>query len=571
LTGASHLLDVRDLAIGFGAGRMMRTVVHDISFTVDPGETLAIVGESGAGKSLTALALLGLLRRGPGKVVGGSIYFENRDICRMLPSELRRLRGARIGMVFQEPMTALNPVLSIGRQMVEGLVAHGIFRPAEARDAALSMLERVEIADAPRRLHQYPHEFSGGMRQRVMIAMAMVMKPALLVADEPTTALDVTIQAQILDLMRELIAETHTSLVLVTHDMGVVAEMADRVLVMRDGRAVEQAPTRSLFAAPRQAYTRALLAAVPRLDGAPAGEPLTTDHRRTILEVDSISKTFGSSGRLSATRTGPRALDAVSIDVAAGEAVALVGESGSGKSTLGRAVARLIDVDSGAIYFDGVDLTRLAGRALRRNRSKVQLIFQDPYSSLDPRFTIARTVAEPMLINGVVGRNVTGERAAALLSRVGIDGTMARRYPHELSGGQRQRVAIARALAAEPKILVADEPTSALDVSIQAQILALLAELREERGIGILFISHDIAVVRQISNRIAVMREGRILEFGSTDMVLRSPRHVYTKALLAAVPIPDPEERGRKRIKVAPGGYPAGPLVEIAAGHWVAS
>jgi ABC-type glutathione transport system ATPase component len=381
----------------------------------------------------------------------------------------------------------------------------------------------------------------------------------------------VTIQAQILDLMRALIAETGTSLILITHDMGVVAEMADRVLVMRDGRAVEEADAATLFAAPRESYTRVLLAAVPTIEGGPAPASRNGDARRPILVADNVTKTFGAAARLFAGRSETRALDRVSLAVMPGETVALVGESGSGKSTLGRAMARLLDIDQGAIRIDGEDLARLSGRALRQTRSKVQMIFQDPYASLDPRFAVGRTVAEPIIIHGLARRREAMDRAVALLQRVGLDGQMARRYPHQFSGGQRQRVAIARALAAAPKIIIADEPTSSLDVSIQAQVLDLLAELRDEQGISLLFISHDLAVVRRISHRVAVMRAGRILELGPTDAVLRAPRHVYTKALLSAAPLPDPARRGRARVEIPAAGYPAGALVELAPSHWVAS
>ena len=558
---SSPVLDVRDLKVAFGPARKRREVVHGVSFTVDRGEVLAIVGESGSGKSVTALSLMGLLPKGSGTVTGGSARFEGEDLISLAPDALRRIRGERIGMIFQEPMTSLNPVLSIGRQMTEGPIAHGV-GSAEAQDQAIAMLERVGIGDAARRLRQFPHEFSGGMRQRVMIAMAMMMKPSLLIADEPTTALDVTIQAQILDLMRALVDETGTSLILITHDMGVVAETADRVLVMRNGRAVEDGAVKQLFTLPRDAYTRALLDAVPRLDAADAAPPAVK--AEPIVQIAGVSKTFSG-------RTETKALSDISLDVMATETVALVGESGSGKSTLGRAVARLLDIDSGAILVDGTDMARLKGGALRRARSKVQMIFQDPYASLDPRFPVGRTVAEPMVIHGRASRREAWGRAAALLQRVGLDGGMANRYPHEFSGGQRQRVAIARALAAEPQIIVADEPTSALDVSIQRQVLDLLAELRDDRGIALLFISHDLAVVRQISSRVAVMRAGRILEVGPTREVLDAPRHVYTKALISAAPVPDPEKRGRVRVTVPAGDYPDGPLVEAAPAHWVAS
>jgi ABC-type glutathione transport system ATPase component len=568
------LLAVRDLRVAFGFGRHEREVVHGLSFTVGVGETFAVVGESGSGKSVTALSIMGLLPRGQARVTAGTIGFDGADLLTLPQDRLRRVRGQRIGMVFQEPTTSLNPVLSIGRQLTEGVVAHGRAGAAEARDMALAMLERVGIDEPARRLRQYPHEFSGGMRQRVMIAMALIMKPALLIADEPTTALDVTIQAQILDLMRALTAETGTSLILITHDMGVVAEMADRVLVMRDGRAVETDDASALFAAPKRAYTRALLDAVPRIDVMPrndgGGEAAarTAAPAETVLSARGVVKTFDAHrGQAAMTR----ALDGVSLTVGRGEVVALVGESGSGKSTLGRAVARLVDIDRGEVEVDGENLTRLSGRALRRARAKIQMVFQDPYASLDPRFTIGRTVAEPIIIHRRGVRAAAAARAMALLARVGLDAGMAGRYPHEFSGGQRQRVAIARALAAEPRVIIADEPTSALDVSIQAQILDLLAELRDERGIGILFISHDLAVVRRISSRVVVMRAGRVLESGPTDIVLAAPAHAYTRALLSAVPVPDPARRGRPRNAAPQGDEPAGPLAEIAPGHWVAS
>jgi ABC-type glutathione transport system ATPase component len=454
--------------------------------------------------------------------------------------------------------------------MTEGPIAHGRASPTEARALAVAMLKRVGIGDAEARLRQYPHELSGGMRQRVMIAAAMAMQPALLIADEPTTALDVTVQAQILDLLRELISETGTSLLLITHDMGVVAEMADRVLVMRNGEVVEAAAATTLFATPARPYTKALLAAVPKIEGGVVSAIPKPGSSRPILIAEAVTKTFRAGGLFGA-RPGTRALDHVSLTVMPGEAVALVGESGSGKSTFGRAVARLVDIDGGAIRIDGQEVGRLAGRALKRVRSKIQLIFQDPYASLDPRFTVARTIAEPIIIHGLANRRGAMNRADDLLTRVGLDASTGARYPHEFSGGQRQRIAIARALAAEPRIVIADEPTSSLDVSIQAQVLDLLAELRAEKGIALLFISHDLAVVRRIANRIAVMRAGRIVELGPTQAVLEQPRHLYTRALISAVPLPDPTRRQRKRIALPAVDGPARSLVEVAEGHWVAS
>ncbi len=556
----SALLEVDRLTIAFGTGEASREVVRDVSFSVGAGEILAIVGESGSGKSVTALSLLGLLPKPYARVTGGAAQFEGRDLLKLGTEDLRRVRGARIGMIFQEPMTSLNPVLTIGRQLTEGLVAGGASTTA-ARDDARAMLTRVGIDHAERRLRQYPHEFSGGMRQRVMIAMAMLRNPALLIADEPTTALDVTVQAQILDLMRDLVKASGTGLVLITHDMGVVAEMADRVLVMRRGRVVEEAAATTLFAAPREAYTKALLAAVPRIDdGGPIASADTG--QPPIVAVNGVSKSFG---------TGTRALDNVDLDIFPGEIVGLVGESGSGKSTLGRAIARLTEIDSGSIEVDGQTMSSLAGGALRRARAKVQIIFQDPYSSLDPRFTVGRTVAEPIVIHGKARGRAAMEMAVDLLEQVGLEADMAWRYPHEFSGGQRQRIAIARALAAGPKVIIADEPTSALDVSIQSEILDLVADLRDRTGISMLFISHDLAVVRRVSSRVAVMRAGRLLEMGPTETVLAEPLHLYTRALLAAAPIPDPAKRGRVRVTVPAAPRSSGPLVEAAPGHWVAA
>jgi ABC-type glutathione transport system ATPase component len=557
------LLSVRNLRVAFGA----REVVHGLSFDLARGERLAVVGESGSGKSATALALMGLLGRGG--AAGGQALLQGLDILTLPPAERLRLRGARLGMVFQEPMTALNPVLTIGEQMTEALVAHGRCGRGEAGRRAATMLDRVGVADAARRLSQYPHEFSGGMRQRVMIAAAMLLRPDVLIADEPTTALDVTVQAQILDLMTALCAEAGAGLILITHDMGVVAETADRVVVMRHGAAVESGPVGTIFAAPRADYTRALLAAVPRLDG-PSVAPAPPVAGPPALALTGVRKTFGARGLFgSGTRTV--ALDDVSLTVARGEVLALVGESGSGKSTLGRIATRLETPDAGQIIVGGVDFGALSGAALRRARRRVQMVFQDPYASLDPRATVGASVAEPMIVHGLARGAAARAAAAALLRRVGLDGDAADRTPDAFSGGQRQRIAIARALAAEPEVIVADEPTSALDVSIQAQVLALLDGLRRERGLGMLFITHDLAVVRRIADRVAVMRRGRIVEMGPASAVLDGARHPYTRALIAAAPVPDPARRDRPRPTPPQDGAPAGPLAEAAPGWWVAA
>jgi ABC-type glutathione transport system ATPase component len=564
-------LSIKDLSIAFArreGGGASGEALDRIALEVRQGEILALVGESGSGKTIAALAIMGLLPA-QAHITSGAIAFEGRDMLALNDTERRRLRGARIGMVFQEPMTSLNPVLTIGRQMSEALVEHKRLSRSEVRARVLAMIARVGLSDGPALFGRYPHELSGGMRQRVMIAMTMVLEPALLIADEPTTALDVTVQAQILDLLRDLVRAAGASLLLITHDMGVVAEMADRVAVMRHGRIVETRAVRDLFDSPSQAYTCALLAAVPHLDG--PGPPLLSDRRKPsapALRLERISKSYPSGG-LFRSRDCAKAVAEVSLSVMPGETLALVGESGSGKSTLGRAAARLVDVDEGRVIVDGEDLTRVTGRRLRAARSRVQMIFQDPFASLDPRFTLLASIAEPMLVRGLADRGDAPGKAMALMERVGLSSALADRLPHELSGGQRQRISIARALAVEPKIIVADEPTSALDVSVQAQVLTLLAELQEERGLAFLFITHDLAIVRRIAHRVAVMRGGALLELGSADAVLRNPRHPYTQALLAAAPVLDPTRRRQARPTATPLG-PAAALSEFAPGHWVA-
>jgi len=564
---SAPLLSVDRLTVEFGR-RDPRTVVSGVSFAVGASETVALVGESGSGKSVTALSILGLLPHSA-RVADGDIAFEERDLLALDGEAQRHLRGNRIGMIFQEPMTSLNPVLSVARQMTEGLEVHRGLDGAAARRRAIEMLDRVGIANAAARLDQYPHEFSGGMRQRVMIAAAMALEPRLLIADEPTTALDVTVQAQILDLMRAVTREAGTSLLLITHDMGVVAEMADRVVVMSQGRVVESGPVAPLFRSPREAYTHALLGAVPRLDGAGPERPSRDVSDLPILRLSEISKTFRGVGWSSAaTRTV--AVDDVTLDVGRGETVALVGESGSGKSTLGRIAVRLTSPDRGRVSIDGEDLTGATGGRLRRARARIQFVFQDPFASLDPRFTVERTLAEPLKVKGELNGRAIRDRVAFLIARVGLPADAATRLPHEFSGGQRQRIAIARALAVEPAVIVADEPTSALDVSVQAQILELLAELQRERELAILFITHDLAVVRRMAHRVAVMRAGRLVEVGDAAAVLDCARHPYTRALLSAAPIPDPLARGRTRLTCPPDA-PSGPLRAIAPHHWMAS
>lgn len=540
------LLDVRDLKISFGNGTNAVPVVSNLSFQVNAGETLAIVGESGSGKSVSAMSLIGLLPK-TGTQISGSAIFGDRDLFKMSNADLRQVRGSEISMIFQEPMTSLNPVLPIGAQIAEALCLHRSLDKRSGLAEARRMLDRVRIPSAAERMNDFPHRFSGGMRQRVMIAMALACRPRLLIADEPTTALDVTIQDQILALLRMLREEEGMTILFITHDMGVVAEIADRTLVMKGGKSVEENATAALFAEPRYDYTRHLLASVPRL-GSATGVPaiVTTDPPAPpVLSVRDLKVHFDQRGGLLGRLKGRlHAVDGLSFDIAPGETLALVGESGCGKSTTGKAIMRFIEPKSGQILLDGTDMAAMTPNDLRAARRQVQMVFQDPYGSLNPRLTVGRAIAEPLLVHGLVSsREAARNKVASLLDLVGLNAAMTDRYPHEFSGGQRQRLSIARALALSPKLLIADEAVSALDVSVKAQIVELLRELQDELGIALLFISHDIAVVEQISHRVAVMRQGQIVEMGMRDQVLKTPAHPYTKKLLASVPIPDPANK----------------------------
>jgi peptide/nickel transport system ATP-binding protein len=541
------VFDVVGLEVAFRDAGVWRPVVRDVSFTLFERETLAIVGESGSGKSVTALALMQLVPQVNGRV-RGQARLAGEDLLSLDEARMERLRGNRIAMVFQEPMTSLNPVLTVGEQIAESLRVHRGLQGAQADAEVLSLLERVRIPAARQRVHEYPHRFSGGMRQRVMIAMALACRPQVLIADEPTTALDVTVQAQILELIRSLQAELGMSVIFITHDMGVVAEVADRTLVIWQGQKVEEGATASVFAQPRHAYTQALLAAVPVLGTAPdCGTPLAASSERPLLEVRGLSKRFDvRGGILRRVRSRVHAVEDVSFTLQRGETLALVGESGCGKTTIGRSILRLVEPDSGSVRFDGTDVLALDRKAFDRMRRRMQIVFQDPYASLDPRVTVGDAIAEPMVVHRTASRRDAPGRVAALLERVGLSPDLAQRYPHEFSGGQRQRICIARALALQPQLLVADEAVSALDVSIKAQVIELLQQLQRDLGLSYLFISHDMAIVERVSHRVAVMYLGEIVEIGPRAAVLGQPQHAYTKKLIAAVPIPDPARRGTR-------------------------
>ena len=542
--------------------------VEDVSFEIAAGETVCVVGESGSGKSVSSLSLMRLVEFGGGEIAGGQLIFDRKeggetDLAKSDQSLMRHVRGNEIGMIFQEPMTALNPVFTVGRQLTEGLRVHKNMSKSQAEARALELLKQVRIPEPERRLKQYPHELSGGMRQRVVIAMALACEPRLLIADEPTTALDVTIQAEILALIDRLKRETGTAVMFITHDMAVVAQMADRVVVMFRGNKVEEGPVEEIFANPQHDYTKALLAAVPKLGemkGKALPEPmrlLGVEQKNTapiegqsepLLKVRNLTTRFDvKGGLLRRTVAQVHAVEDVSFDVNKGQTLSLVGESGCGKSTAGRSILRLVEPLSGEINLDGTDVMALGQESLRNARHDMQMIFQDPFASLNPQMQLMDQVAEPLLNYGKRSKSEIRDRVEMLFDRVHLPKSFLRRYPHELSGGQRQRVAIARALALNPKLIIADEAVSALDVSVQAQVLNLMMELQADLGLSFLFISHDMAVVERVSHRVGVMYLGRIVEIGSRAQVFENPQHPYTQALLKAVPIADPTNRKSER------------------------
>jgi peptide/nickel transport system ATP-binding protein len=545
-TTTAPILEVHDLGVDFWVDGTWYPAAIDMNYDVKPGEVLAIVGESGSGKSSSSMALLGLL---PSNArVSGSIKLKGREITALNPRQLRNVRGKDVAVIFQEPMTALNPVYTVGFQIVEALRLHMNLAPDEAKERAIELLRMVEMPQPEVSFNKYPHQFSGGQRQRAMIAMSISCDPVLLIADEPTTALDVTVQAEILDLMRNLRHRLNSAIVLITHDMGVVADLADKIIVMKDGVIVEAAPIQQLFDNPQHPYTKQLLAAVPRLG---VGETAVTEafveaektHAEPVLSLKDVAIEYPKNGRIPAFR----AVDGVSLDIFPGEVVGLVGESGSGKTTIGRAAVGLLPVVEGSLTVNGKELSTASAKELRDIRKSIGIVFQDPGSSLNPRFPIGQCIGEPLLLAGVAKGKELDRRVEGLLDQVELPRAFRNRYPHELSGGQRQRVGIARALALSPSLFVADEPTSALDVSVQARFLDLLQELQQQLQFACLFVSHDLAVVDVLVHKIAVMYKGKLVEVGTRDEILRNPKDPYTQSLIAAVPLPDPIAQRERR------------------------
>lgn len=552
------VLSIRNVTVEIPTRHGLFKPVRDVSYDIYPGEIRGVVGESGAGKSMTGNAVIGLLDE-PARIASGEIWLKGRRIDNLGVQQQRAIRGREIGMIFQDPLTSLNPLFTIGEQLVETIQLHLNVSTKVAKERALALLDRVSIPNPKIRFDQYPHQFSGGMRQRVVIALALCSEPSVIIADEPTTALDVSIQAQVLDLIKELARETQVGVILVTHDMGVIADTTKQVTVMYNGQVVENGTTDQVLSAPEHDYTKSLILAVPRPQAKLHRFPqVSYDSRETnfkiedfardwskveksksgrLLEVHGITKKFlEKSSMIPAWRTFFTAVDNISLDIHDGEVFGLVGESGSGKSTVARMIGTLLDVDDGRIRFDGDDVTQMAPAELANYRRQIQMIFQDPFSSLNPRMKVESIVAEPLLHHKILPRDQVSARVEELLDRVGLTRAAAAKYPHEFSGGQRQRISIARALATQPRFLICDEPTSALDVSIQAQILNILKDLQEHLGLTMLFISHDLPVVRQMCDRVGVMKQGKLVEVQETEMLFTNPQQDYTKELLKLMP-----------------------------------
>ena len=602
-------LEIKNLSVEFDVRGRTVNAVSDVSWNVKKGETLAIVGESGSGKSVSALAILKLIPNPPGKITSGSIFFEGKNIVKTSDTEIRNIRGKKISMIFQEPMTSLNPLMTIGKQISEVLDRHLKLSKKETYQKAKNILDIVQIPDSKRWLNGYPHEMSGGMRQRVMIAMALVCEPTVLIADEPTTALDVTIQAQILGLIKKLQKDIGMSVVFITHDMGVVAEIADRVVVMLGGKKVEEGNVNEIFHNPKHPYTKSLLAVVPRL-GSMKGRSLPAkfsnlDIKRTegddviktnnnelidikdnvrrseppILEIENLTTRFSIKSSFGFSKGNVHAVEGIDLLLQQGETIGIVGESGCGKSTLGKSIMRLVEPNSGKIKIRGKDIISLSKKDMFPIRKEVQIVFQDPYSSLNPRLTVGQIVSEGMKLHKVCHETEIKDKLIEVFKKVGLSEVHINNYPHEFSGGQRQRIGIARALALSPSIIIADEAVSALDVSIQAQVINLMMELQEEYGLSYLFISHDMAVIERVCHKVAVMYLGEIVELGSRSQVFENPQHPYTKKLMKAVPIADPKLRKKEfnlmtdeiPSLVKPNGYEPEKinLIKVEEGHFI--
>ncbi len=529
-----NVLSVKNLTVSFHSREGKSIAVDDVGFELPEGEILGIVGESGSGKSVTCYSLLGLIPCPPGKIDSGTAIFDNQELLSLDEKSLRKIRGKKISMIFQDPMTSLNPYITIGNQIIESLRVHEKLDKNSARSKAIESLKEVGITDPEKRIDSYPHEYSGGMRQRVMIAMALATEPEILIADEPTTALDVTIQAQILTLLENIQKKRKLSIIFITHDLAVIHNIAHHIVVMEKGKIVESGTPDKIFESPEHPYTQKLISAIPTT--AKQAENQSSDE--SLLTVKNLNTTFtDTSGPLwNKKENAVIAVNDISLTINKGEIVGLVGESGSGKSTLGRTIMRLVEADSGEILMDGLKISELDPKSLKNSRRQYQMIFQDPYASLNPRMTVFDTLAEPLLTHNIVPKGQLNEHINALMDDVGLDRRFVRKYPHEFSGGQRQRVAIARAIALKPKLIIADEPVSALDVTIQAQILDLLLNLTQQHNLTMLFISHDLSVVRYICDRVAVMRSGQIVEIEETEKLYNHPEHEYSIKLLSAIP-----------------------------------